>query len=184
MSRRDFSVGFAAFLSTVGLAAQARGAEAGVPGGGDVSTSNEAIHQEKTFPASPKHVYDVLTDSKLFDGIVELSGAKKEMPPGVPPTDIGPEAGGTFTLFGGVISGRNVEMTPGIRLVQAWRVSNWPPGVYSIARFELVAQGEATKLVFDHTGFPQGKGTHLASGWNAHYWDPMTRFFSQETGSR
>lgn len=183
MNRRDFSVRLAGYLAVAGLAS-ARGADApatpgSMPGDAEVSSNHEAIHQEETFQASPARVYDMLTDPKKFDRIVELSGAKKEMPAGAPPTTISPEVGGTFTLFGGIISGRLIEMTPGVRLVQAWRVVNWPPGIYSIARFELVAQGDGTKLIFDHSGFPEGKGAHLASGWKAHYWGPMTTYLSQ-----
>ena len=51
-------------------------------------------------------------------------------------------------------------------------------GVYSIVRFELTDQGVGTKIVFDHTGFPGGEGEHLASGWQAHYWDPLEKYLS------
>ena len=65
------------------------------------------------------------------------------------------QVGGTFTLFGGHIVGRHLELVPNERIVQAWRVVDWEPGWYSIARFELVEQGSGTKIVFDHLGFPR-----------------------------
>jgi len=43
------------------------------------------------------------------------------------------------------------------RVVQAWRAGGWDPAHYSIAKFELVEQGSGTKIVFDHTGFPNGQ---------------------------
>jgi activator of HSP90 ATPase len=86
--------------------------------------------------------------------------------------------GGAFSLFGGIILGRHVELVPNTRIVQAWRVSYWNPGAYSIARFELVEQGAGTKIVFDHTGFPKGDAEHLASGWKAHYWEPLAKFLA------
>ncbi|MFY9989405.1 MAG: SRPBCC domain-containing protein [Chthoniobacterales bacterium] len=49
-------------------------------------------------------------------------------------------------------------------------------GVYSIVKFELVEQGGETKIVFDHTGFPKGDAESFASGWKAHYWDPLQKF--------
>jgi activator of HSP90 ATPase len=67
------------------------------------------------------------------------------------------EVGGAFSIFRGHILGRHIELVPNERIVQAWRVANWNPGVYSIAKFELVEQGSGTKIVFDHTGFPSGK---------------------------
>lgn len=65
--------------------------------------------------------------------------------------------------------GRQIELVPNERIVQAWRVVGWDPGVYSIAKFALVEQGPATKLVFDRTGFPNGRAEHLAAGWTANY---------------
>jgi activator of HSP90 ATPase len=112
-------------------------------------------------------------DTKQFDKITQLSGAMQSMHLGSTPTEISPEAGGAFTLFGGHITGRNVELVPSQLIVQAWRAGNWDAGIYSIARFELVAQGSGTKIGFDHTGFPNGEAKSLASGWKAHYWEPL-----------
>jgi len=84
--------------------------------------------------------------------------------------------GGAFTLFDGHIIGRNIELVPNQRIVQAWRVVDWPAGVYSIARFELKSQGDGTQLVFDHIGFPEGLQTHLADGWQRNYWDLLSKY--------
>jgi hypothetical protein len=62
--------------------------------------------------------------------------------------------------------------------VQAWRVVDWNPGVYSIAKFELTEQGPGTRIVFDHTGFPEGLAQHLASGWTSNYWEPLAKYLS------
>jgi hypothetical protein len=59
--------------------------------------------------------------------------------------------------------------------VQAWRVKSWEPGVYSIARFELRAEGAGTRLVLDHVGFPEGQAEHLGQGWHANYWEPLRK---------
>jgi hypothetical protein len=57
-------------------------------------------------------------------------------------------------------------------------VVNWKPGVYSLAKFELVEEGAGTRIVFDHTGFPKGDAEHLATGWKAHYWDSLAKFLA------
>jgi activator of HSP90 ATPase len=64
------------------------------------------------------------------------------------------------------------------RIVQAWRAGSWSPGIYSIARFELTEQGTGTKIVFDHTGFPQGTAEHLAEGWKVNYWEPLEKYLA------
>jgi activator of HSP90 ATPase len=141
----------------------------------EISHAAESIHQEADFKGSRKRVYQVLMDAKQFDKVIELSGVLQAMHLGNTPAEISRVVGGSFTLFGGYITGRHIELVPNERIVQAWRAGNWPAGVYSIARFELVEQGPGCKIVFDHTGFPKGDAESLASGWKAHYWEPMAK---------
>ena len=142
----------------------------------EISHTGEAIHQETIFKASRKRVYEALTDTKQFDNVVQLSAAVQSGASlGSKPTEISREPGGAFTLFRGHIVGRHIELVPNERIVQAWRVVTWAPGHYSIAKFELLEQGAGTKLVFDHTAFPEGQGQHLAEGWKANYWEPLAK---------
>ena len=142
----------------------------------EISHSAEAIHQENVFKANRKRVYEALTETKQFDKLVKLSGISDAL--GTKPTLINNEVGGAFTIFGGHIIGRQLELLPAERIVQAWRVVDWEPGCYSIARFNLVEEGAGTKIVFDHTGFPKGLGEHLASGWKEHYWDTLQKYLA------
>ncbi len=144
----------------------------------EISRTAESIHQEPVFKASRKRVYEALTDTKQFDKVIQLAVAMKSMAPGAKPTEISREAGGAFTLFGGYITGRHVELVPNERIVQACRAGGWDPGAYSIAKFELMEQGSGTKIVFDHTGFPKGAAEHLAAGWKEHYWEPLEKFLA------
>jgi uncharacterized protein YndB with AHSA1/START domain len=145
----------------------------------EVSHSAEAIHQEIVFKASRKRVYEALTDAQQFDKVERFSADMQDGKAlGAKPTEISRQVGGTSTLFGGHIVGRHLELVPNERIVQAWRVVDWEPGWYSIARFELLEQGSASKIVFDHTGFPKGLGQHLADGWKAHYWDTLQKYFA------
>jgi activator of HSP90 ATPase len=145
----------------------------------EISHTAESIHQEPVFKASRKRVYEALTDTKQFDKVVQLSAAMKSgMPPGAKPPEISRETGGAFSLFAGYITGRQVELVPNERIVQAWRAGGWAPGIYSIARFELVEQGSGTRIVFDHTGFPKGDADHLAAGWKGNYWEPLEKFLT------
>ena len=152
-----------------GAALGSRGVWAGAEE--EISRTAESIHQEPVFKASRKRVYEALTETKQFDKVIQLSAAMKSgMPPDAKPTEISPEAGGAFSLFGGYVTGRHIELVPNERIVQAWRAGSWAPGVYSIAKFELEEQGSGTKIVFDHGGFPKGDGEHLAAGWKMNYW--------------
>jgi activator of HSP90 ATPase len=142
-----------------------------------ISHTCAAIHQEVVFKANAKRVYDALIDAKQFDKVIQLSAAVKSGAKlGDKPTEISRDAGGAFTLYGGYITGRQIELAPNQRIVQAWRTGGWDPGVYSIARFELTGQGSDTKLVFDHTGFPESLAEHLATGWKINYWEPLAKY--------
>jgi uncharacterized protein YndB with AHSA1/START domain len=123
-----------------------------------------SIEQQVTFDALPQQVFDALTQAKQFSA---FSGGA--------PADIDARAGGAFKCFGGMISGRNVELLPGRRLVQAWRAGNWEEGVYSIVRFELASEGQQTRLVFSQSGHPAAQEPHLAEGWPKMYWEPLAR---------
>jgi Activator of Hsp90 ATPase homolog 1-like protein len=62
------------------------------------------------------------------------------------------------------------------RAIFSRRAASWKPGDYSIARFALADDGPGTKLVFDHRGFPEGAGAHLAEGWHMNYWEPLAKY--------
>ena len=130
------------------------------------------IHQETEFKASPAQLYQVLMSSKAFSDCT-----KKSFPSfSAASARIDAVVGGGFSLFDGHIVGRILELVPNERIVEAWRVVDWPAGIYSIARFEFRANGTGTTIVFDHTGFPKGLKEHLASGWQEHYWDAPSKY--------
>jgi len=174
LTRREVSVRLVSMLSVFGFAGKANALTGHLfPEGDEISRNCECIHQEVVIPASTARVYQALTDAKQFGKITDFS-----IPGAGASTAISAEAGGTFSLFGGVIVGRHIELVPNERLVQAWREKSWVPGVYSVARFQLNDQGSKTSLVLDHTGFPQGAAGHLAEGWKSHYWEPLQKYLA------
>ncbi len=126
-----------------------------------------SIRQEVTIKASPQRVYAALLDGEQFRAFT-----------GGAPAAIAPDPGGAFSCFNGMITGRNVELIPNQRIVQAWRAGNWPEGVYSIVRFELAAQGDATKLTLEQAAFPDGASEHLEGGWHKMYWEPLNKYLA------
>jgi activator of HSP90 ATPase len=133
---------------------------------------SKPIHREVDFKASPQRLYEALLDAKQFSAF--SGGAVAEMER---------EAGGAFSCFGGMITGRNIELVPNRRIVQAWRVKIWPEGLYSIVTFELHGQGSGTRLIMDHVGFPDDTRAHLNGemadgGWDRQYLDPLQKYLS------
>ena len=152
-------------LGTICAGAWARVAAHSVKSPGiAVNDASTTIHQEIDFNASPSRVYEALLDAKQFSAFTGV------------PAEIHREAGGAFSAFGGQIVGRNLELVPNRRIVQAWRSNGWPEGSYSIVKFELTEQAGGTRLTMDHRGFPDGQREHLETGWKEHYWDPLAKY--------
>lgn len=138
------------------------------------SVNNIIIRQQIDFPVAPERLYQALLSSEQFSAstkksfdMFSASSAK-----------IDPREGGTFSVFDGHIIGRILELVPGKRIVEAWRVVDWPAGVYSIASFDLEPKSTGTRLIFNHIGFPEGLKEHLTEGWQQHYWDALKKYFA------
>jgi activator of HSP90 ATPase len=170
LSRRDFSARLAAIVPLLGMARTSLTSRA-VAGGSEpddgISHDAAAIHQEGVFAVVPARVYEALLDAKQFSA---FSGGQ--------PAEIDRVEGGAFSVFGARIKGRNVELVPNTRIVQAWRSEAWAHGDYSVVRFQMTAEGAGTRLVLDHGGFPKSDAADLAAGWKAHYWELLARYFA------
>jgi activator of HSP90 ATPase len=129
------------------------------------------IHKEIVVSAEPAKVYDSLLNSEVFSA---MTGA---------PAQIESAAGGEFSCFGGVITGRNIELVPDQTIVQAWRVKFWPEGEYSIVRFDLAPEQQGARVTLEHKGFPDDLRAHLngefpEGGWDRQYLDPLQQHFA------
>lgn len=123
------------------------------------------IHQEVTLNASPEEVYRAFMDEETHGA---LTGGVSR---------IEQQVGGLAEMHDGQIIARNIELEPGRKIVQAWRVNGWDDGIYTMLRITLEADGEATKVTLDQTGCPEQVTEHLASGWDQRYWQPLARHF-------
>ena len=107
--------------------------------------NTKTIEQAITIKASPHDVYEALVDSEKHS---QFTGA---------PADISREIGGSFTAYGGALSGTTIELIPDAKIVQAWRGSDegWTPGHYSEVTFALEEIDGETRLTFVQTGVPE-----------------------------
>lgn len=169
LTRRGFATRLASLFAFASVSGRGIAALSSPPS--DEVIRTDAIHQEVTVNANRHRVYDALTDARQFSGLMVYSTVPK-----APPAQIARGVGGAFSIFGGHIVGRHLELVPDQRIVQAWRVVDWAPGIFSIARFQLKDSGSGATIVFDHIGFPSGQAEHLASGWHLNYWEPLKKF--------
>jgi|ERR1700722_18933784 activator of HSP90 ATPase len=132
-----------------------------------------SVHQEVTFLVSPERIYELLTDGAKF---AAATGK---------PARIEASEGAAFSIFGGYIQGRQIELVPGRRVVQAWRGSDWDPGFYSLVRFTLTREGRGARLEVDQDAYPEGASPmypswqeHLSSNWPIFYFEPFARYLA------
>jgi activator of HSP90 ATPase len=134
--------------------------------------NTKTLRQTITFKASPHQVYDMLMDSKKHQS---LSGE---------PARISRKIGGKFTIWGTHMSGFNLALIPGKKIVQAWRVTGWWPDHFSIAIYELTKVRDGTKLRFTQIGIPPNRYSGHYRGWIETYWTPMKEMFASGANQR
>jgi activator of HSP90 ATPase len=123
--------------------------------------NTKTIRQTVKFPASPHEVYELLMDSKKHKS---LSGQTAR---------ISKKVGGTFSAWGGHITGFNLVLNPGKKIVQAWRATGWWLEHYSIAIFDIQEVAGGSKLTFTQIGVPPHRYSGHYRGWIEAYWTPM-----------
>ncbi|HXB46829.1 MAG TPA: SRPBCC domain-containing protein [Streptosporangiaceae bacterium] len=133
-----------------------------------------SIQQQATIPATPAQVYAILADAEVLSALSGMSG------------QAGRSAGEEFSAFDGHVTGRQIDMVPDQRVVQAWRFPVWEPGRYSLVRFTLETEDGGTRLVIDQDGEPEEADTlgchqtwhdHLDANWPTFYLTPLTKHF-------
>jgi activator of HSP90 ATPase len=96
-----------------------------------------------------------------------------------------PTVGGKFTAWDGYISGRNLELQKGKRIVQEWITVEWPKG-YSPSTLELTfrkAKG-GTEVRMTHSQVPEEQADEYRQGWIDNYWDLLKAYFQKRRRSK
>ena len=121
-------------------------------------------------PATPKKIYDAWLNGKehtAFTGGKATASNKIK---------------GKFTAWDGYISGVNIDLKEGKKIVQAWRTTEFPDDALdSILEIGLTAKaGGKTTLTLTQTNIPKGQGVKYKGGWKNHYLKPMQEYFKGE----
>jgi len=139
----------------------------------------KTIKQEVHFDVKPNEVYEAYVDAKKHGEITDSKVVFEN------------KVGGKFSAWDGGLSGENVELVEGKKIVQKWRSDDWPEGHYSDLMIELfpdpspsVILSEAknlngTRLVLTQENVPDDKFRDINSGWHEYYWEPMKKYFKK-----
>jgi uncharacterized protein YndB with AHSA1/START domain len=131
----------------------------------------KTIKQRVKFKADPATVYDLLADSRKH---AALTGR---------PAIISSKIGGTFAIGESDVTGINVDLVPGRRIVQAWRHRRFPEGIYSMAAVTLTPTPDGgTELVLVHRGVPKDLIPETEQAWRDQYWSRIKAYLDRRAG--
>lgn len=93
---------------------------------------------------------------------------------------VDPRVGGRTTAWDGYIEGEILELEPGVRIVQAWRSTDFPAG-HPPSRLEIRVRDVAggCEISLSHSEIPEGEEEKYAAGWQEFYFIPMTKYFRE-----
>uniref|UniRef100_A0A1B6E8U8 Activator of Hsp90 ATPase AHSA1-like N-terminal domain-containing protein n=1 Tax=Clastoptera arizonana TaxID=38151 RepID=A0A1B6E8U8_9HEMI len=97
------------------------------------------------------------------------------------PVKLDCKKGGKFELFGGNIQGEFIELEPDKKIVQKWRIKQWPPEHYSTVTIELDQQEDHTVVKLTQTGVPSNEADGTRENWERYYWESIKRTFGWGT---
>jgi activator of HSP90 ATPase len=128
----------------------------------------ETIRQKATIPAEPAVVYEAFIDAKKHSA---FTGSKA--------TGDG-RVGSKFTAWDGYISGKNIALEAGKRIVQEWVTSEWPDD-FPPSRLELTFKKVkgGTEISMIQSDVPAEQADELKEGWTEFYWKPLKNYFKK-----
>ena len=122
-----------------------------------------------TIPASAQEIYDAWLDSI---GHSEMTGGAAEM---------SDEIGAEISAWDGYISGRNLELVSGERIVQSWRTTKFSDEHEdSIITVTLEELDDGTLLTLVHSNVPDDHRSYEEGGWQSRYFEPMLAYFAAD----
>lgn len=123
-------------------------------------------------PATPREIYTAWLSS---EGHSAMTGS---------PASISAKVEDEFDAWDGYIHGKNLELEPGKRIIQSWRITEFSDDEPD-TRIEITLDpvGEKTKLTLRHIGLPPHGGQY-EQGWVESYFEPMREYFSERKAER
>jgi uncharacterized protein YndB with AHSA1/START domain len=119
-------------------------------------------------PATPQQIYDAWLDSIEH---TEMTGGEANM---------SDEIGAEVSAWDGYITGSNLELVPGERIVQAWRTGEFADEqADSVVTVTLEPVEEGTLLTLVHSNVPDSHRSYEEGGWESQYFEPMKVYFAK-----
>ncbi len=116
--------------------------------------------------ATPRVIYESWLDSRAHSAMTggkATQSAKIDAP---------------VSAWDDYITGRNLDLVPGKRIVQTWRTTQFTDRHGdSVITVTLTPIKGGTRLTLQHANVPDDQTSYEESGWREHYFEPMQRYF-------
>ncbi|GAB1315666.1 Co-chaperone [Madurella fahalii] len=133
------------------------------------SVNTTTVTDNEEFRTTAEELYQTFTDPQRLAAFTRapprvFEGAKK---------------GGKFELFGGNVSGEYLELQEPTKIVQSWRLDQWPKGHYSRLQIEFDQNDidKVTVMRVEWTGVPIGQEEVTKRNWLEYYVRSIKRTF-------
>ena len=119
-------------------------------------------------PASPLEIYDAWLDSMAHSS---MTGSEASVSDAI---------GDAVSAFDGYISGRNLELVPGERIVQSWRTAEFEEDHADLLITVTLDDADGGALLtLVHTNVPDELTSYEQGGWAEYYFEPMKAYFAK-----
>jgi activator of HSP90 ATPase len=123
----------------------------------------KSIHRYYTLRAEPADVFNALTNQKML----EIWTGEDAVMEAEPNTE--------FSLWDGSISGKNLELEAGRKLVQQWYFGEQE--LASIVTIKLHPDKKGTSVELHHTNIPDDAYDNISEGWDLDYFGALKELF-------
>ena len=129
--------------------------------GSRTSVNTTTVKSNEEFRTTAAELYETFTSPDRLSAFTRAP----------PKVFEGAHVGGKFELFGGNVSGQFTELTKPIKIVQQWRLAQWPEGHYSTLKIEFdqneIDAVTVMRVVWE--GVPVGQEEVTKRNWGEYY---------------
>jgi activator of HSP90 ATPase len=128
----------------------------------------ESLKISVTLPVKAEVLYKAWLDSKKHTAFTGGKAAQSS------------KVNGKHSAWDGYISGKNLELKSGKKIVQSWRTSEFAADAPdSVLELTFEEKAGKTKMSIYHHGLQKGDAKKYKDGWKKHYFEPMKNYFSR-----
>ncbi|MDQ6985003.1 MAG: SRPBCC domain-containing protein [Candidatus Dojkabacteria bacterium] len=123
------------------------------------------IKQTYRINATIDEVWDALTNPETMEDW------------GAGPAEMDDSEDGEFSLWGGDIWGKNIEVEANKKLVQEWYGGDWEEPSY--VTFALIEEGDLTIVELTHENVPEDEEEEFEDGWSDYYLGAIKEYLEE-----